>query len=101
MNGTLYTANSHLIADSLSTSIPKTLRHNISKLTAFNLVLSAHIMAATPNATTEPATANFGLRMLFPFEAVEAEGLGLVVDDIVEVDIADDDTMPTVNTIFK
>ena len=39
--------------------------------------------------------------MLSPFEAVEAEGLGLVVDDIVEVDIVDDGTMPTINTILK
>ena len=39
--------------------------------------------------------------MQSPFEAVEAEGLGFVVDDIVEVDIVDDDTKPTINTIHR
>ena len=39
--------------------------------------------------------------MQSPFEAVEAKGLGLVVDDIVEVDIVDDDTKPTINIIHR
>lgn len=37
--------------------------------------------------------------MQSPFEALEAEGLGLVVDDIVEVDIVEEDTMPTINAM--
>lgn len=39
--------------------------------------------------------------MLSPFEAVEAEALGLMVDDIVEADSIDDDTKPIINTIHR
>ena len=31
---------------------------------------------------------------------MEADRLGLVVDDIVEVDIVDDDTMSTVSAVY-
>ena len=70
-----------------------------AKLPRPDSLLSIHIIAATPNATKEPATAKFGLRMQSPFAALEGEGLGLVVDDILEVEIVDDDTMPTINAI--
>lgn len=32
---------------------------------------------------------------------MEAEGLGLVVDDTVEVDIVDDDTIPSISAVHR
>ena len=40
-----------------------------------------------------------GLRTPSALEAMEADGLGLVVDDAVEVDIVDDDTMSTISAV--
>ena len=60
-----------------------------------------HIIAATPNATNDPATAKLALRTPSALEALEAEGLGLVVDDTVEVDIVDEDAMPSISAVQR